>query len=63
LPFPLLNAEPDLYAGVVHASVTPHVGAIDYFQVNVVPEPSTIVLAAVAFVGLVGLAWRRRKPD
>lgn len=36
-------------------------GAINGLQLQSVPEPSTIVLAAAGLIGLLAYAWRRRK--
>ncbi len=49
-PFPLLNAQPDLYTGAIEAAIIPHIGSIDYLHITSVPEPSTAMLS----VGVVG---------
>ena len=36
-------------------------GEISLMQATVTPEPSILVLLAVGVIGLLGLAWRRRK--
>ena len=37
-------------------------GTIDNISVsNTVPEPSTLILAALALIGLAGCRWRRRR--
>jgi hypothetical protein len=60
LPFPELNAEPSLYTGLIHAADSIQVARVDYFEVNVVPEPSTLITCGLATLTMAALAWFRR---
>jgi PEP-CTERM motif len=59
---PWLDAESDLYVGVLAANAgtgTPFLGKLDYFKVQGVPEPSSVVLFGLAFTGLICLSRKR----
>jgi hypothetical protein len=61
---PWLDAQPNLYFGVLASNAgtpTSFIGQINNFSVNVVPEPSTFVLAVLGLVGLATWAWRRKR--
>jgi hypothetical protein len=60
-PFPELNAEGTLYTGLIHAAASNPVANVDYFEANVVPEPSTLVTWSLAVAAMAAARWFRHR--
>ncbi len=62
---PDINSYQDLYVGIYFNTPTnrtpsTELAYIDSFSVNIIPEPSAVVLATLGLVALTALGWRRR---
>ena len=54
------NPQEYLYWDEVHPSTIAH-GHIAAAALTAIPEPSTVILAAMGLIGLAAFGWRRRK--